>query len=140
MVFDACDRGQDAGGSLERMTREEPQAIAERLGTKVAAPVYKKAGLSSPGLPRDAAIREMEGRAALAAAGLGCGRRFSWARLSRRRQPAAAGLQAAPRRGRQVETCRDHHGGAQAVDHPQRRAAGHKPWRDVAKDQARAKP
>ncbi len=52
------------------------------------------------------------------------GRRFSWARLSRRRQPAAAGLQAAPRRGRQVETCRDHHGGAQAVDHPQRRAAG----------------
>ncbi|MGC2223570.1 MAG: hypothetical protein WA624_15045 [Methylocella sp.] len=70
MVFDACDRGQDAGGSLERMTRDEAQAIAERLGTKVAAPVSKKAGLSSPGLPRDAAIREMEGRAALVGAAL----------------------------------------------------------------------
>jgi len=86
MVFDACDRGQAADGSLERMTRDEARAMAERLGTKVAAPVSKKAALSSPGLPGDAAIREMEGRAASAAAGLGCGRRCSWARLSRRRR------------------------------------------------------
>jgi NAD-dependent DNA ligase len=42
MVFDACDRGQNAGGSLESITRDEAQAIAERLGTKVAAPVSKK--------------------------------------------------------------------------------------------------